>query len=1341
MAYDGSVKFDTSIDTNGFKLGMSKIKSLASGMVKTIGAAITAVSGGIIAAGTAAVNVGMDFEAAMSKVSSISGATGEQLQALTDKAKEMGATTKFSATESAEAFQYMAMAGWDTQSMLDGIDGIMNLSAADGLDLATTSDIVTDALTAFGLSAKDSTHFADVLAKTSSSANTNVSMLGESFKYVAPLAGAMKYSVEDVSLALGLMANSSVKGSMAGTSLKTAIANLSKPTKMMKTALRDLGLAAEQTTTSVNQLDVDKAMTKQKKAVQSLNEEQTKYSNAVKKYGKDSTQAKKAALNLESAQQRLTEAEQKLAEAQAGKVEQTGFVVTAMKNADGTTKSLRETLIELRKAFSTLDETQKAEYASTIFGKEAMSGMLAIINASDKDFNTLIENIDSADGSAKKMADTLNDNLKGDITIAKSALEGLGITISETLNDGLREAVQTGTKYIDRLSKAFTDGGLSGAVEEAGKIFGELAGKIAGYAPDMIQAAVTFIKSFAKGIFDNKDKIIEAAKDILNTLKNTLIELLPKSIKTPVADIIGKTENVIGNITTTFRKVFTSKTIENAVKFAVDVIGTLTDVLTDIINAVLPAVEDGFKEIQKALNSTGFKNAVKFVKDAFKNIGKYIENVAKVVIPIFTDAISFVIQNLDGIIPLLTTVAGGFAAFKIVQSVVTWCEGFAGTIKNLVGKLTDFISKLTTTKTATMAADGATKAFNTTLALNPAIMVATVIGTLVSALMVLGTYLATSTGKTKELWDATDRLREQQEKTAESAEKLGEKLGSVGEYAQQFSDDIDNAKSALDGVKDSAITDTKKMSELQTNLEETQQKFNEIAGKYSDSRKQMTEDEIKSLEDLFEKMRELSKKELELTQDYQDAAKTQAETWSSMFVGNADEYAEASKPYIKAAEETRDKVIAAADSQYQAQVLNINKMTGLSEKQRQEKLKQAQKDHDTAVSNAKKECADTLAIFEKDYLDRTNINVGFLDDTTDFYQRYINIMKNHTDNVRAINQSTANDQKQHDIEMTDEVTKWNNAMSDLYDEFNDNFDDTEARYLGTWLEIVKKNVENGKQIGDDTAAMVEFYLIALDRLPPESKEKMQSTIDGLKYVADKLPPQMKTKAEAAANSYAEGVGSTPAYLKCKNNAERLTNAAVEAAENSKAKDRMFKLGQDLVSGFVSGQNSLFDTVIAAAKLMTSSACNTVQETEKSNSPSKVTRKLGNYFSEGYALGIADGEDDVNDTVTALSEKAINGISGKIGDTVISAKMSLGLNDGFANSRLLTRLKTAVMAETSGISSAMVGRNTARYNTFSGNDSGGILKASGNIETHISIDGREFAVATVPYIDEEMAFKS
>ncbi|MCI6823762.1 MAG: phage tail tape measure protein [Ruminococcus bromii] len=409
MAYDGSIKIDTKVDTGGFSSGVEKMKSIANKGVSAMTTAFAAVTAGIAAGGTAAATVGSSFEAAMSKVSAISGSTGKDLQSLTDKAKEMGAKTKFSASESAEALQYMAMAGWDTKSMLDGIDGIMSLAAADGLDLATTSDIVTDALTAFGLKASDSTHFADVLAKASSSANTNVSMLGESFKYVAPLAGTMGYSVEDVSVALGLMANASVKGSMAGTSLKTALSNLTSPTEQMA-----------------------EVMDKYKISISDTN---------------------------------------------------------------GNALPLIDVLKQLREKFGTLSETEQTAAASTLFGKEAMSGMLAIINASDSDFKNLTENINNADGAAQSMADTMQDNLQGQITILKSALEGLGIEIYEGMQAPLKDAAIEAQGYVNRLTEAFTDGGLTGMIEEAGNIFGELAVKAAEYAPKMVDTAIKFVQS------------------------------------------------------------------------------------------------------------------------------------------------------------------------------------------------------------------------------------------------------------------------------------------------------------------------------------------------------------------------------------------------------------------------------------------------------------------------------------------------------------------------------------------------------------------------------------------------------------------------------------------------------------------------------------------------------------------------------------------------------------------------------------------------------------------------------------------------------------------------------
>ena len=208
-----------------------KLKTVGTN-ISNAGQALLPLTGMIVGLGTAAVKTGMDFDAAMSKVSSVSGATGDELQALRDKAREMGSKTKFSASEAAEAMNYMAMAGWKTTDMLSGIDGVMNLAAASGEDLATTSDIVTDALTAFGLTAADSGHFADVLAAASSNANTNVSMMGETFKYAAPVAGSLGFSVEDTAEAIGLMANAGIKSTQAGTSLRSVMTALAGEVKI-----------------------------------------------------------------------------------------------------------------------------------------------------------------------------------------------------------------------------------------------------------------------------------------------------------------------------------------------------------------------------------------------------------------------------------------------------------------------------------------------------------------------------------------------------------------------------------------------------------------------------------------------------------------------------------------------------------------------------------------------------------------------------------------------------------------------------------------------------------------------------------------------------------------------------------------------------------------------------------------------------------------------------------------------------------------------------------------------------------------------------------------------------
>lgn len=326
---------------------ISKLASIAKNPVVQ-GASLIGASFGV----AESVNSFQDFESMMSQVKAISGATGQAFDDLTAKAQEMGATTKFTATESAEAFNYMAMAGWKPQQMIDGISGIMSLAAASGEDLGTTSDIVTDAITAFGLTAGDAGHFADVLAQASANANTDVSMLGESFKYVAPVAGAMKYSIEDTSLALGLMASANVKGSMSGTALKTSIANMVKPTNDM--------------------------------------------AEAMDKYG------------------------------------------ISITDGEGNLKSLKGVIDNVRGSLGGLSRDEQTAVASTIFGKEAMAGMLAIVNASEEDYNKLSNAIYNANDAAEGMADTMLDNLKGSFTLMQSAIEGTENAFGKRLSPYLR---------------------------------------------------------------------------------------------------------------------------------------------------------------------------------------------------------------------------------------------------------------------------------------------------------------------------------------------------------------------------------------------------------------------------------------------------------------------------------------------------------------------------------------------------------------------------------------------------------------------------------------------------------------------------------------------------------------------------------------------------------------------------------------------------------------------------------------------------------------------------------------------------------------------------------------
>lgn len=429
MAYDGHLKFDTKVNTDGMKSGFDKMKSLASKGVAAISAAAAAGIG-------AAINMGMNFEEQMSKVGSICLASADDMAILKAKAQEMGEKTVFSATQAGQAFEYMAMAGWKTEEMTAGIEGIMNLAAASGEDLARTSDIVTDALTAFGMKAKDSGHFSDVLASASSNANTNVGLMGETFKYVAPVAGAMKFSVEDTATAIGLMANAGIKGSQAGTALRSTFVRLSKPPKEAAEAIE--------------------------------------------------------ALNLH------------------------------ITNADGSFHSLSEIMAEMRTKFAQLTDAERTQYAAMIGGQEAMSGLLAIVNASEADFNKLQSAIGNCNGTAKEMAERNLDNLKGQLTLAGSAAESVAIAVYDGIEKPMKEAVKEGTKQLSELSRCLKSGELKPALANMGKSLGELTTTVITLATKAIPKLISGI-SFIGNNFKSIIAVIGGAKLALTAYNTTMI--------------------------------------------------------------------------------------------------------------------------------------------------------------------------------------------------------------------------------------------------------------------------------------------------------------------------------------------------------------------------------------------------------------------------------------------------------------------------------------------------------------------------------------------------------------------------------------------------------------------------------------------------------------------------------------------------------------------------------------------------------------------------------------------------------------------------------------------------
>lgn len=644
------------------------IQNAGKSLTKTVTAPIAGV-------GIAAVKTAADYESAMSNVKAITGATGNDFKKLEKLGKDLGASTAWSAKECAEAMQYTGMAGWTAADNVAGLKGILDLASASGTDLARTSDIMTDAISAFGYKASDSAKFADTMTKACTSANVSVETLGESYKYCGAICGTMGYSIDEVTTSLAAMGNMGIKGSQAGTTLKNAISNMAAPTKNMKAAMDDLKIS--------------------------------------------------------------------------------------ITNQDGSMKSWGDVIKNLQTSFKGLTQDQQAAYAKQLFGKESMAGMLAIINTSTKDYNALSDAIKNSGGAANEAAQTQLDNLNGQLTLLKSALEGAAITIGDKLTPYIKTAVgwvQKATDWFNSLSDAQVTsimkwagiaaaigpcilifgkivtgvgaavsifGRISGAIAKAGSVMALItspAGIVIGVLAAIAVAAVLVVKNWDKikpvimnvkawfvDTFGGTIKqAINGFKTVFTAAMNGVKAIMPsvgQFIKNGIAAAMPAVQAIVSALKTMLpAAVGTIKTVIQAVIPIIQtIIATLSKILPKAIETVKAVIKSITPVIQTVIGvvvkvapiiASTFVSVLQKLNPVIKTIGNAIKAVIPIIGKLFSNAFTFVGKTITKVMPSINKIAktiGSVLVFAIrkVSPVVT---KLAGTFSTVFAKVFSVVS-------------------------------------------------------------------------------------------------------------------------------------------------------------------------------------------------------------------------------------------------------------------------------------------------------------------------------------------------------------------------------------------------------------------------------------------------------------------------------------------------------------------------------------------------------------------------------------------------------------------------------------------------------------------------
>lgn len=1159
---DGKVVIETGLDSSGIEQGLKKLGGITKKGLKVAATAVAGTSAALAGVATVAIKTGSDFEAQMSRVKAISGATEQEFAKLKEQAIELGADTAFSSGQAAEGMENLAAAGFTTNEILEAMPGLLDLAAASGEDLSNSSDIAASTLRGFGLAAEDVGHVADVLAENANRTNSSVAETGEAMKYIAPLARAAGISMEETAAAIGIMANAGIQGGQAGTTLRGALSRLSRPTEDMQEAMRELGVS--------------------------------------------------------------------------------------FYDSEGKMLSLTDQVDVLSKAMEGMTDEQKNNYLVTLYGQEALSGMLALINEGPESLESLTEAYTTCDGSAKKAAETMQDNLKGAVEQLSGSAESLGIVFYESVSDNLKNAAVIATDSINEITDAFNNGGLDKAIETAGDEFAGLATKAAEHAPDMVDTAVSFIQSFAQGVIDNREEILNAAEETVRAFVGGIAKILPAS-----------------------------EGIEDAGETVIDTMDNVIDITGKVAKVALPPLTKALDFAGEHLELIASSATTAFV--AFKGY-KVVTSTSKAM------------KSLSATTKMLS------AAEKANALQVLAASGALTTKETIIGVCTGKIK----------IATAAQMAWNAVMNANPIGILITAVGALVAGLGVYALTTEDASEKAGKLTAEQKKSIEESHKIAEEYAELNkqrqESMASVeaeyGHYTElnkELSGLIDSNGKVKEGYEERAnfivnelstalglekeqiwdiiksngnleesIGQVIEMKKAEALLQANEQAYTEAIQKQNEALAQYQES-LKTLDEVEKEYNRTKKEANEVMDMYNELLKSNPE--------DAKEYLDVNSKIIDANEEAKEsyekalKGVEKSESAYVGYVSTIENYEGLSAaiiSKDAGKIKTAMENIKASFITAE---TGTKASLEKQVKNMES-----------HYEQLKQAVANGTPGVtqemvtqaeQMVTRSKEELKKQSEMALPEITTALGNlgiiATQAMLDSLSSKQPDVQS-----------KTVELLNQIKAGTALKEPEIKTLLSNLGIKSADGLIGAISGKKASVQAEGIKLLAQLETAEGAKREEIlkklrklgidsgGKLQSGLKDKKKdvktaSEEVVSTPGKVAEEEKLSEKGKEDGGNYGSGFAEGIGSMVSSVVEKAKELAKSAYETVKEWLNIHSPSRKTKELGKYFGKGFAIGIDGEERNIQKSSQQLAETALNSLN--MSDISSRMRDTMSLNTG------------------------------------------------------------------------------